>query len=394
MSPSARPTSGASGASSKEAAAAADPARALAHILRGAKGPEARSARLEDNMSRVDYFRGKDLYRTMIRLPEVLDEYAPKLTGVPTPTAPSDADRVKQVTAIGRAMLRHGYVVRCDRVYKQPRPGRTRRVKFPKFLHAEPKAKQQFTEDGEGFYAWQIEQPMSWAFVIVSFLVAFAVILMCLFPLSPVWFKKAILYTCLSILGTFFVIFVVRAIVFAIVWIVFGRHFWILPNISSDEIPIDEIFSPMYAFDDLDPRTGEVVGQIPTLKRLLAAGTAGLMLAGLYRIAPEKGSAIKSINRAHGSILDLFDLYDTPKSIGGEAASGGETPPAAAADAGADDPGAGAAAGAATGGGGGGGGLEADVGGAEADVGEAAPAAPPPPYEGGEDADAGAKTEL
>ena len=30
----------------------------------------------------------------------------------------------------------------------------------------------------------------------------------------------------------------------------------------------------------------------------------------------------------------------------------------------------------------------------EADVGEAAPAAPPPPYEGGEDADAGAKTEL
>lgn len=391
MSPSARPTSGASGVSSKEAAAAADPARALAHILRGAKGPEARSARLEDNMSRVDYFRGKDLYRTMIRLPEVLDEYAPKLTGVPTPTAPSDADRVKQVTAIGRAMLRHGYVVRCDRVYKQPRPGRTRRVKFPKFLHAEPKAKQQFTEDGEGFYAWQIEQPMSWAFVIVSFLVAFAVILMCLFPLSPVWFKKAILYTCLSILGTFFVIFVVRAIVFAIVWIVFGRHFWILPNISSDEIPIDEIFSPMYAFDDLDPRTGEVVGRIPTLKRLLAAGTAGLMLAGLYRIAPEKGSAIKSINRAHGSILDLFDLYDTPKSIGGEAASGGENATAAADDAGADDPGAGAAAGAATGDGGG---LEADVGGAEADVGEAAPAAPPPPYEGGEDADAGAKTEL
>ena len=238
------------------------------------------------------------------------------------------------MTAIGRAMLRHGYVVRCDRVYKQPRPGRTRRVKFPKFLHAEPKAKQQFTEDGEGFYAWQIEQPMSWAFVIVSFLVAFAVILMCLFPLSPVWFKKAILYTCLSILGTFFVIFVVRAIVFAIVWIVFGRHFWILPNISSDEIPIDEIFSPMYAFDDLDPRTGEVVGRIPTLKRLLAAGTAGLMLAGLYRIAPEKGSAIKSINRAHGSILDLFDLYDTPKSIGGKAASGGENATAAA-DAGA-----------------------------------------------------------
>jgi hypothetical protein len=24
---------------------------------------------------------------------------------------------------------------------------------------------------------------------------------------------------------------------------------------------------------------------------------------------------IKSINKAHGSILDLFDLYDTPKAV-------------------------------------------------------------------------------
>jgi len=34
-----------------------DPARALAYILRGSKGPETRSAKLEDD--RVDYFRGK-----------------------------------------------------------------------------------------------------------------------------------------------------------------------------------------------------------------------------------------------------------------------------------------------------------------------------------------------
>ena len=73
---------------SKEANDAAnDPARALAYVLRGNKGPEARSARLED--SRVDYFRGKDLYRALKARPEIIDEYAPKLTGVPTPTAPN-----------------------------------------------------------------------------------------------------------------------------------------------------------------------------------------------------------------------------------------------------------------------------------------------------------------
>lgn len=62
-------------------------------------------------------------------------------------------------------------------------------------------------------------------------------------------------------------VFVVRVIVFAIVWIVAGRQFWILPNITSDEIPIDEVFSPMWAFDDMDA-AGEVVGRIPLFSRL------------------------------------------------------------------------------------------------------------------------------
>ena len=115
---------------------------------------------------------------------------------------------------------------------------------------------------------------MSWTFVIISFLVAFMVILMCLFPLSPIWFKKLILYFCLAILGLFFVVGVVRVFVFAVVWIVFGRHFWVLPNITSDEIPIDEVFSPMWAFDDLDAN-GNVVGKISAINRLAAAGSAG-----------------------------------------------------------------------------------------------------------------------
>ena len=386
---------------SKEANDAAnDPARALAYVLRGNKGPEARSARLED--SRVDYFRGKDLYRALKARPEIIDEYAPKLTGVPTPTAPTEKDRAKQITAMGQELLKRGYFVKCDRVYKTARPGRTKRVKFPKFLHKTPRAAQTFTEDGEGFYSWTYDQPMSWTFVIISFLVAFMVILMCLFPLSPIWFKKLILYFCLAILGLFFVVGVVRVFVFAVVWIVFGRHFWVLPNITSDEIPIDEVFSPMWAFDDLDAG-GNVVGKIPALNRLAAAGSAAAMLAALYAIAPEKGSAIKSINRAHGSILDLFDLYDTPKGLAGAAANataaanasdgaGGAKKPAGnetdetaawgetATAAGADD-----------------GHRTSDIDPLEEDV---APPAPPPPYGGpeapedGSAADAETKAEL
>lgn len=268
----------------------------------------------------MDYFRGKDLFRLLRTQPELIDEYALQLVGVPaTPVEPTAKDRDAQITAIGQYLLQQGYFVRCERVHKTPRPGRTKRVKFPKFLQQVPRTRQAFTSskgEDDGFYSWTYDQPMSWTFVILAVAVAFLVILMCLFPLAPIWFKKVILYSCLGILGLFFVVFVVRVIVFAVVWIVAGRQFWIMPNITSDEIPIDEVFSPMWAFDDLDAE-GKVVGKIPLLSRLAAAGAAGALLVALYWVAPEKGSAIKSINKAHGSILDLFDLYDTPKSLAG-----------------------------------------------------------------------------
>ena len=50
-----------------------------------------------------------------------------------------------------------------------------------------------------------------------------------------------------------------------------GRHFWILPNIASDEIPINEVFSPMWMFDDLDA-SGNVVGKIGIVQRILGTG--------------------------------------------------------------------------------------------------------------------------
>ena len=371
-------------------------ARALAYILRGAKGPEARSARLSSpaGANRVDYFRGKDLYRVFHKMPEVLDEFAPKITGVPTAEDPTDADRVAQVTAIGQEMLRRGFFVRAERVYKEPRPGRSRRPRFPRFLQLVPRAAQQFTDDGEGFYSWTYEQPMTWTSVIVSFLVAFAVILMCLFPLSPVWFKKCILYLSMGFLIFLFLIFAVRAVVFTAVWVIFGRQFWILPNISSDEIPIDQIFSPLWCFDDVD-REGKVVGRVPLHKRLFAAGGVGAVLAALYHIAPERGSAIKTIHKAHGSILDLFDLYDTPKGLAGGNATDANATDTNATHANATIE---AAAEAASAGAEGAEGAE-DAEGIGSDLGaegtedgeDVAPPAPPPPYAGD---DGEPKTEL
>ena len=291
-----------------------DPVRAIAYHLRGSKGPESRNARLDD-YQRIDYFRGKDLFRLLRKNPDLLDEYAPSITGKPTPANPGIKERDVQIAEIGERLMRDGYFVRIDRVYEDPRPGRTRRVKFPKFMQTLPRQMQKFTDDGEGFYGWRYDRPMSWTSILLSCLAAFAIVLMCLFPLAPIWMKKMVLYACLSILGLFFVVFVVRTVVFAVVWLLTGRHFWILPNITSDEIPIDEVFSPMWEFDDLDA-AGNVVGRIGAVKRIGLAGALTAVLVGLYKIAPENTKAI-NIHKAHDSILDLFDLNDVPKGIAG-----------------------------------------------------------------------------
>jgi len=273
-------------------------ARSIAHFLRASSKStlEQRSARLRDD--RVSFFRAKDFYRSLRADPEFVEKEC-------TIGGKSMDDKIEY---LGNVLLHCGLIQRCERIYKDPRKGRTKRVKYPHYL--EKTKNQSFsypTNDDDSFYAWTYDQPMSWTFLIASWAVAILVMLACLFPLAPIWFKKIILYLCVAILMFFTVILVVRGVVFACVWLVSGRHFWILPNIASDEIPINEVFSPMWMFDDLDAN-GNVVGKIGIVQRILGTGILSGVLVGVYKIAPEKTQALKIVGRAHDAILEQFHL--------------------------------------------------------------------------------------
>ena len=273
-------------------------ARSIAHFLRASSKStlEQRSARLRDD--RVSFFRAKDFYRSLRADPEFVEKEC-------TIGGKSMDDKIEY---LGNVLLHCGLIQRCERIYKDPRKGRTKRVKYPHYL--EKTKNQSFsypTNDDDSFYAWTYDQPMSWTFLIASWAVAILVMLACLFPLAPIWFKKIILYLCVAILMFFTVILVVRGVVFACVWLVSGRHFWILPNIASDEIPINEVFSPMWMFDDLDAN-GNVVGKIGIVQRILGTGILSSVLVGVYKIAPEKTQALKIVGRAHDAILEQFHL--------------------------------------------------------------------------------------
>jgi translocation protein SEC62 len=68
----------------------------------------------------------------------------------------------------------------------------------------------------------------------------------------------------------------------------------------------------MWAFDAEAKKIG-------LAQRFVSLTVGGALVYGLYSYAPETGGAVANLNRAHDSILDLFNLKDGPKSLGGGA---------------------------------------------------------------------------
>lgn len=103
--------------------------------------------------------------------------------------------------------------------------------------------------DGHEAYVW-IYDPIPMHYWILGVLVVIGAIVICLFPLWPPSLRKGVYY--LSIAAAGFLVFilglaVLRAIVFACVWVVTGgkHHFWIFPNLTED-VGFLASFQPLY----------------------------------------------------------------------------------------------------------------------------------------------------
>jgi len=99
-------------------------ARSIAHYLRASKHStlEQRSARLRDD--RVSFFRAKDFYRSLREDPDFVEKEC-------TIGGKTMDDKIEY---LGNVLLHCGLIQRCERIYKDPRKGRTKRVKYPHYL--------------------------------------------------------------------------------------------------------------------------------------------------------------------------------------------------------------------------------------------------------------------
>lgn len=108
---------------------------------------------------------------------------------------------------------------------------------------------EQIFVDGHEAYVW-IYDPIPIHYWILGILIVIGAILVCLFPLWPPSLRKGVYY--LSIAAAGFLVFilglaVVRAILFAIIWLFTGgkHHFWIFPNLTED-VGFFASFQPLY----------------------------------------------------------------------------------------------------------------------------------------------------
>lgn len=101
-----------------------DPVRVFAERVRDHKELDTRWAVLQE--ARVEYFRGKDFIALLRAHPELI-----KPLGIEAAIADVDLD-------VGNILIRRRLIVRCDRVSKTPRPGKTKLSKWPARIEIYP----------------------------------------------------------------------------------------------------------------------------------------------------------------------------------------------------------------------------------------------------------------
>lgn len=273
-----------------------DPLLTFAESLRSKGGVENRSAVLGGE--RYELFRGKDLVRWLKAHP---DKVLPAVAGKAAEGEPEELAR-----HLGTLLLHRRLALRVDRLIKKPLPGSKKLVKFPRKLAQLP-AEQAMTFADDGFYIWLYERPASpWAWIWTA-LIPLGVVGACLFPLAPNWAKVAVFYLSSGLLFLILGVLLIRSVLALVTWVATGNTVWLLPNLSSEDVPITQLHKPFISVERPAADAPRKWANHPLTRLAVGAAVAGLLYV-LYSHAPDKASITTEASRYRDEVMDWLGL--------------------------------------------------------------------------------------
>jgi len=208
----------------------------------GKKGIKSKSAN-EIGQRKRDYFRGRDFKKFLLSNEELLKKKCSAALKVCLDgKVPKTDEDVEKLGA--ELMARHFW---SKAVYKPLNPKSedpNKPKKWPDRLQRIPNSA---SFDIDGFYIIAYEGATGMRHFLLGLMVA-AVLLVCMFPVWPIWAKIGIWYLSVIFLSLYFGVLILRMVVYAIFWIV-GFDFWIFPNINDEYAGFLDSFQPLYSWD-------------------------------------------------------------------------------------------------------------------------------------------------
>ena len=214
----------------------------IATAVRYNKLLKQRQGILTSSKNRTDFFRFKRFVRAIQS-----DEFKKNLAkgAKDLPPIPDVADAINQVFIL---LIQNQLVVPVTKL--KTKDAKAKGLKVDKQTPALELSNKAVLQP-DVYYAWNYTPPNPYMLLysILGICLVFTIIL---FPLWPLWMRKGVWYLSTGLLcfvGLFFVIAIIRLVIYLLTLAAMSRQLWIFPNLFED-CGVLESFQPAYEWED------------------------------------------------------------------------------------------------------------------------------------------------